>query len=454
MTKSTRVIVMIWLAWGILVIAFQALATARLVPQFPDRALEWTTKFTGPRYVGTLSSSAPLRLEWRIKFKGPGYQEDHVYLLEPFMNDQVAWDSEYYLSIATGGYDDPRSPHLTPQGEVITFPQGIQSTEGSSGSSISSNYAFFPFYPLLIRILAYPLRVFGLNPIATATLAGVLISALGTLFGMLALFDLTRDYLGEAGALRAVFYLIVFPTGFFLIQVYTEGLFIGLAFGCLAMLKRQQWIPAALLASAATMTRAVGLALVIPMLITWIRAGLWTNLDLKWPWTDQGRFPFRPLARGLLVCAPVIAFLIWKFSYLGLNFRYIEDKIYGRGVLHLGKALYLWSEAFRTMLAGTNPQHTAYYLTEFLGLAIGVIACIVTIKAHPEIGWFSLAVLLISWGSGPAQGIHRYILGAPAVFITLARWGNNPAFDRAWTTLSILLMGLLAMLFAFNMWVA
>ncbi|HET6823433.1 MAG TPA: hypothetical protein VFH34_12360, partial [Anaerolineales bacterium] len=63
-------------------------------------------------------------------------------------------------------------------------------------------------------------------------------------------------------------------------------------------------------------------------------------------------------------------------------------------------------------------------------------------------------VVLISWGSGPAQGIHRYVLGAPAVFITLARWGANPVFDRAWTILSILLMGALAMLFAFDMWVA
>ena len=426
MTRPTRVIVLIWLAWGMIVIAFQALATARLVPQFPDRAQEWTTKFTGK-----------------------GYQKVHVYLLNPFMNDQVAWDSEYYLSIAIGGYDDPRSPHLTAQGNVVTYPQGIRVAD-----SVSSNYAFFPLYPLMIRVLAFPLRVFGLDPIATATLAGVLISALGTLFGMLALFDLTRDTLGEEGALRAAFYLIVFPTGFFLVQVYTEGLFVGLAFGSLAMLKRQHWLPAALLAVAATMTRAVGVALVIPMLITWIRAGEWTDLVLQWRQINQKRFPFRSLARGLLACSPVLMFLIWRFSYLGLNFRHIEDKIYGRGVLQFGKAFSLWSEAFWSMLAGTNPQHTAYYLTEFLGFAIGVVACILTIKTHPEIGWFSIAVVLISWGSGPAQGIHRYILGAPAVFITLARWGNNPVFDRAWTTLSLLLMGLLAMLFAFNMWVA
>jgi hypothetical protein len=432
MMKPTRVIVLTWLAWAIIVIAFQALATARLVPEYPDRAQEWTTEFTGK-----------------------GYQEGHVYLLEPFMNNQVAWDSEYYLAIAVGGYDDPRSPHLTPTG-VITSPEGIQSAHGRAGfgQSISTSYAFFPFYPLMIRVFAYPLRIFGLNPIATATLAGVIVSALGTLLGMLALYDLTHDSLGEEGALRAAFYLIIFPTGFFLIQIYTEGLFVGLTFACLAMLKRQQWIAAALLGVAATMTRAVGVILIIPMLANWFRTGEWVDLDLEWRQIFHQGIPLRPLGRALLAFSPLIAFLIWKFSYLGLAFDYIESNYFRRGFLSLGYSFYAWAEAFRTMLAGTNPQHTAYYLTEFLGFAIGVIACIATIKTHPELGWFSLAVVLISWGSGPAQGIHRYVLGAPAVFITLARWGDNPVFDRAWTILSILLMGLLAMLFAFNMWVA
>ena len=108
------------------------------------------------------------------------------------VNDQVAWDSEYYLSIALGGYDDPYSPHFTPQG-VITSPEGIQPTGIDSNTVVSSNYAFFPFYPLVIRILALPIRLFGLNPIAAATLAGILTSAIGTLGGMLALYELTPD---------------------------------------------------------------------------------------------------------------------------------------------------------------------------------------------------------------------------------------------------------------------
>ncbi|HJQ13389.1 MAG TPA: hypothetical protein VJ830_01475 [Anaerolineales bacterium] len=430
--KSTRTVVFIWFAWVIIVLGFQGWAAARIDPQYPDRAQEWTTEFTGE-----------------------GYQEGHVYLLEPFMNDQVAWDSEYYLAIAIGGYDDPRSPHLTPTGVTTSAVDNSKAEpDASFRDSISLSYAFFPFYPLLIRFFSYPLQILGMNPIATATLAGVVISAFGALLGMLSLYELTRDSIGDDGALRAAFYLVIFPTGFFLLQVYSEGLFVGLAFCCLAMLKRKQWLLAALLGVAATLTRAVGVTLVIPMTLTWIRMGDWVDIDLEWRQILHGGISLRSLGRALLAFSPLIAFGIWKFSYLGLAFDYVESNYFGRGFLSLSYAFFAWAEAFRTMLSGTNPQHTAYYFTEFLGLAIGVIACIATIRTHPEIGWFSFAVLLISWGSGPAQGIHRYILGAPAVFLTLARWGANPVFDRAWTILSILLMGALAALFAFDMWVA
>lgn len=430
--KSTRIIVSIWLAWVIIVIVFQAWATARIDPKYPDRAQDWTSRFTNE-----------------------GYQDGHVYLLEPFLNHQVAWDSEYYLAIATGGYDNPRSPHLTARGVTTTVVDHTVQQSGSSfEKSISLSYAFFPFYPLMIRIFAIPFQLLGMNAIATATLAGVVVSALGALFAMLALFDLTRDSLGEDGALRAAFYLIIFPTGFFLLQVYTEGLFVGLAFGCLAMLRRKNWLAAALLGTFAALTRAVGVSLVIPMLVMWFRTGEWMDIDMEWRQIFHQGIPRRPLYHFLLAISPLVAFLIWKFSYLGLAFDFIEANYFGRGFLSLGAAFYSWSEAFRTMMDGMEPQHTAYYLTEFLGFAIAIAACVFCIKRYPEIGWFSLAVFLISWGSGPAQGIHRYILGAPAVFVALAHWGRNPVFDRAWTILSILLMGVLAMLFAFDMWVA
>ncbi len=256
-----RKIFLIWLAWVFIVIGFQALATARFQPVFPDRAQDWTTTYTMPAT----------------------YQVGRPYLVEPFMNNQVCWDSEYYLSIAIGGYDDPKVPHLTPYGTTI-YQNGSMVLNGTpyKGDSVSLNYAFFPFYPWVMRVFAQPLKLIGLDLIATTTLAGVIVSALGALLGMLALYDLTSDSLGDEGAMRAAFYLLIFPTGFFLLQVYTEGLFVGLAFACLAMLRRGRWLEAALLGAAATLTRAVGVALVIPMAITWFRTGDWLDIDLEW----------------------------------------------------------------------------------------------------------------------------------------------------------------------------
>jgi hypothetical protein len=225
------------------------------------------------------------------------------------------------------------------------------------------------------------------------------------------------------------------------------------------------------------------------MALTWFRTGDWLDIDLEWRqiyywWRESWQALFlaaRKIVRGifgihkaddpewswlrqklvvvvsfgkmLLAFAPLIAYLIWKFSHLGLNFTIVESNYFGRGFLDFGGAYFNWASAFHSLFVHI-PARTAYFLTEFLGLIIGVGTCIACIKHYPEIAFFSLAVLIISWGSGPAQGMIRYIMGAPAVFLMLAKWGKHSAFDRAWTIASIMLMALLAMLFAFNFWVA
>lgn len=412
-----RNILITWLAWAVMIIGFQALVTARFQPVFPDQALQWTQEFTGD-----------------------DYQQGRPYLVDPFMNEQVAWDSEYYLAIAVTGYEEPSIVRAGPVDNRVPI-----------------SYAFMPFYPFVIRIAAAPLGWLGMAPIPAATLAGVLISALGALAGMFALYDLARDTLGPEGGMRAAFYLLIFPTGFFLIQVYTEGLFVGLAFGCLAMIKRGHLLPAALLAAAAALTRAVGVALIIPLFSFWLRSGDYLDLDMEWRQIYHRGLPWKALARALLAAAPLIAFLIWKFSYLGLAFDFVQGAAFGRGFLSLGRAFYEWYGVVDNLF-GPNPAHTAYYLIEIGGLGLGIAASIHALRQPRPWGTglalFSLAVIIFSWGSGPAQGMHRYILGAPALFLALADWGRNPDFDRAWTMLSLLLMGLLAMMFAFNLWVA
>jgi hypothetical protein len=48
--------------------------------------------------------------------------------------------------------------------------------------------------------------------------------------------------------------------------------------------------------------------------------------------------------------------------------------------------------------------------------------------------------------------MHRYVLGAPALFLFLGRLGQKPAFDKVWTIASILLMGMMATMYMFDMW--
>ena len=149
--------------------------------------------------------------------------------------------------------------------------------------------------------------------------------------------------------------------------------------------------------------------------------------------------------------APAIAFLLWRVSYYGMAFGRVEEEFFGRGLLSLGYAFVAWSSAFRDMFSA-NSQAAAYYAVEWAGIILGLTACIVGFRRHPDLAGFGLAVVLLSFTSGPAQGMHRYIMGAPPVFLFLSRLGENKVFDRAWTLASILLMGMYALLFSFDMW--
>ena len=161
-------------------------------------------------------------------------------------NTHIAFDSEYYLSIAVVGYDDPEVPqYIPPRGPMVPL-----------------NYAFLPAYPFAMRIVAAPAAALGMEPVTAAAFAGVAVSLVAALAAMFALHRLARPHLGEDGGVRAAIYLLIFPTGFFLAQVYSEAFFLAAAFGALAFLADRRPLPAGLLAIVAVLTRPVGLALV------------------------------------------------------------------------------------------------------------------------------------------------------------------------------------------------
>lgn len=403
--KTLGMLVLIWLGWFSALYVFQSVVFARFDVARPDTAVSWS------EYETEASSTS----------RSP-------YLQDPFLNNQVAWDSEYYLGIAVGGYDDPR---------------GGRETNPATGRTTARNYSFFPLYPYLMKALAIPLDIFELPPIATAALAGSILSLLGTLGGMIALYDITGEYFDEDGRLRAVFYLLIFPSAFFLAQIYTEGLFIGLAFGALALSKRGKWLGASLLAALASWTRAYGAILALPLAIGWLRSVPWRAFSPKYIKTMA--------LQGVAVFLPIAAYLVWRYSPLGRGWAELQVFYFGRGLMTINNSIESWKSGYQYAI--TNGPATVYFGIEILTIAIAFFGSLGLLRRDPPVALFSLAVVVLSVFSGSAQSLERYMLAAPASVIGLSYLGRFKAFDRTWTVASLLLMGMLVSLYTLKFWV-
>ncbi len=121
--------------------------------------------------------------------------------------------------------------------------------QGYSSGDLSA--AFFPLYPLLIKIAA---PFLGNN----GTAAAVLIATAAALASFLLLYRFTAEEWNPAVARRTVLLLAAFPTAFFFFVGYTESLFLALALGALLAARRHRWALASILGGVAALTRPQG----------------------------------------------------------------------------------------------------------------------------------------------------------------------------------------------------
>lgn len=403
-------IILLWGCWAILIFAFQAYVQLRIQPVRPDNALGFSSKYTltAPQNYGEWPSKRTL-----------------------FLSSHVAWDSTYYLSIAEHGYNDPQIKTVCAPEENLCY---------------SVNYAFFPLYPFLIRSLSSPLISFGLDPQKSFIFTGVLISLLGTLLGMISIYLLTANKFDAKTALNAPFFLIIFPSSFFLLQVFTDGLFLGLSFCSLYAISKKKYPIAAGFWVLALATRPNGILLSIPFFLTI----LIDTLKLKdCPLIQKFILLIK---RGWTGCIPLLIFSFWYFSKWGQAFHIVEKYNFGRTFLNLSSSWAAIVNAFQQIFTG-NPQSSAYFMVEFILLFIGIIACIATIKSEPVLSLYSMSVLLLTLTSGSMQSISRYVLAMPVIYLFLVQCSKNRLFERVWTIFSLLFFAMFAILFSFDFWV-
>src|SRR5437868_5051537 len=114
-----------------------------------------------------------------------GYVSAH---LHPFVNMWSRWDAEWYVQVARGGY---------------RYAPGVK-----------SNTAFFPLYPVLLR--ASHVLLLNSSSYASWFIAGIVLSNICLLVALVFLRALLIIDFEPFVATRAVSYLLIFPTSFFL----------------------------------------------------------------------------------------------------------------------------------------------------------------------------------------------------------------------------------------------
>jgi len=135
------------------------------------------------------------------------------------------WDFGYYQKIAEFGY------------------------EAKNGS-----LAFYPLFPWLLRLVAY---ISG-----SYLAAGLIVSGIASVAAAVLLRRLVQLDYDSGVALRSAWFLLIFPTGYFLHVGYSESLFLALAFGCVLAARVNQRGLAGLLGGLCWLTRATGAVLV------------------------------------------------------------------------------------------------------------------------------------------------------------------------------------------------
>lgn len=292
-----------------------------------------------------------------------------------WINTWARWDATWYLGIARDGY---------------SYAPGHQ-----------SNVAFFPLYPLLMKLGGY---ILGHNDTGWLT-SGILLSNAFLLVAMTYLWRLVRLDFDTATARRAVLYAVVAPTTLFLSAVYPMSLILAIALAAFYYARQQAWWTSALIAALAPLARPDGVLLVPGLLFEYLRQ---RHFQLRQVRADAAALIFLPaMALGLWMC-----YLRFRFGD-ALAFVHTQS---AWPSYSLRTAMEDWD-----VLAG--------------GAAAAFCAVLLIVAAfHVRVGYVIAAglywVLMISVSRFPS--VPRFALVLFPAYIALAVLGRNARVHTLW----------------------
>jgi Gpi18-like mannosyltransferase len=325
------------------------------------------------------------------------------------------WDAEWFVWIAEHGY---------------TGYHGLDIDEERSA-------AFFPLYSLLIKIVSFV----TVQPVVAA----VLIAFAAQIGAFTILHRLTEREFDHASAGRALWYMVAFPTGFYLGLTYNASLYLLLVVAAIYLMRQGNWWAAGAVGALATATRSAALLLAVPFCFEYLRQREFRLRRIGW---DAGAIALVPV--GITAYAGYCWYVFgdplkfmhaqalwfrerdwpWIGVYQTVKILIHTPNVFGndvRNIMDLGSVLVV-----ATMLALAFVGPWRFRRDQWLIPLFGV-ASILFVICFPSADVIN-RVPLLSAG--------RLSLEAFPAFMIAGRIGRNPTFDRAYIFIGVLLQGL------------
>ena len=313
------------------------------------------------------------------------------------------WDSLHYFDLASHGYRAPG------EGTTLVLP---------------------PLLPLLIRVGAW---ITGSWPIG-----GVLVATLISFLPGLLLYQLARCDLGEEAAFRAMLVLFLFPTGFFIHIVYTEGLFLTTVFAAFLGARRGDWRSVAIFGVLAGLTRINAFVLAPALLVE-----AWGN-------TPKGRIT--RILSALTVGVGLLGYFWVNYSTAGdpLAFLTVQKVSFYRTFA------WPWAGAINAWNLGASGGSNAMMngVLQVVCIPLLLAACVIAaVKQRPSYAVWTIGQVLIFTAQGFWLSLPRLALVLFPAFIWLGARTARPVFGTLWFAASTLFLSLFACQFAQGWWV-
>ncbi len=185
------------------------------------------------------------------------------------------WDAPHYLDIAQNWYVNT--------GDAANF------------------IVFFPLYPILIRLITVNFDYINISALIVANVCSII--------AFYYLYKLAKLEFNSGVAVKAVLFMSIFPTAYFLSAPYTEGLFFATVIASIYYARVSRWEVSGLLSMFAALSRLAGLLLLPVLLVEYFHQKGWKprSVDYKIVW-------------------PVLA-LVGFLIYLGINLQVTGDAL-------------------------------------------------------------------------------------------------------------------------------